>query len=91
MVRSFPNFLQRQLVLGLDLQGGSHILLEVDSKAVQKEKLETLRDDVRRVLRNAPAIGYEGLTIQGRPSRSASASQAQCARPCDGCAISRSP
>ena len=64
MVRSFPNFLQRRLVLGLDLQGGSHILLEVDSKAVQKEQVEALRDDVRRVLRNAPAIGYEGLTIQ---------------------------
>ncbi len=65
VVRSFPNFLQRRLVLGLDLQGGSHILLEVDSKAVQKERVETLRDDVRRILRNSPAIGYEGLTIQG--------------------------
>ncbi len=65
VVRSFPNFLQRRLVLGLDLQGGSHILLEVDSKAVQKERVETLRDDVRRILRNSPAIGYDGLTIQG--------------------------
>ena len=39
-------------MLGLDLQGGSHILLEVDTNAVRKEKLETLRDDVRRVLRD---------------------------------------
>jgi preprotein translocase subunit SecD len=48
----------------LDLQGGSHLLLEVDSAAVRKEKLETLRDDVRRVLREA-RIGYTGLTIRG--------------------------
>ena len=40
-------------MLGLDLQGGSHILLEVDTNDVRKEKLETLRDDVRRVLRDA--------------------------------------
>ena len=38
-------------MLGLDLQGGSHILLEVDTDAVRKEKVEALRDDVRRVLR----------------------------------------
>jgi preprotein translocase subunit SecD len=59
-----PEFLQRQIVLGLDLQGGSHILLEVDSRAIQREKLEALRDDVRRVMRDA-RIGYTGLTIQG--------------------------
>ena len=64
VVRSFPNFLQRRIVLGLDLQGGSHILLEVDVKAVQKEKVEALRDDVRRILREG-RIGYEGLAIQG--------------------------
>jgi preprotein translocase subunit SecD len=63
-VRALPNFLQRSLVLGLDLQGGSHILLEIDAKAVEKEKVETLRDDVRRILREA-RIGYTGLSIQG--------------------------
>jgi preprotein translocase subunit SecD len=59
-----PSFLQRHLVLGLDLQGGSHILLEVDSNAVRKEKLDTLRDDARRVLRDA-RVGYSNLSIQG--------------------------
>ena len=63
-LQSLPNFLQRNIVLGLDLQGGSHILLEVDTKAVQKERLETLRDDVRRVMRDA-RIGYTNLAIQG--------------------------
>ena len=47
MVASWPKWAQRHVVLGLDLQGGSHILLEVDTKAVRKEMLETLRDDMR--------------------------------------------
>ncbi len=64
MVDSWPKWAQRHVVLGLDLQGGSHILLEVDSNAVRKEKLETLRDDVRRVLREA-RIGYTGLVVRG--------------------------
>src|SRR5262249_18900775 len=52
-VQSWPKWAQRHVVLGLDLQGGSHLLLEVDAAAVRKEKLEQLRDDVRRVLREA--------------------------------------
>jgi preprotein translocase subunit SecD len=64
MVLSWPKWAQRHVVLGLDLQGGSHILLEVDSSAVRKEKLETLRDDVRRVLRDA-RVGYTGLVVRG--------------------------
>ncbi len=64
MVESWPKWAQRHVVLGLDLQGGSHILLEVDTKAVRKEMLETLRDDVRRVLRDA-RIGYIGLVVRG--------------------------
>ena len=64
MVNSWPAWAQRHIVLGLDLQGGSHILLEVDSKAVRKEMLENLRDDVRRVLREA-RIGYTGLVVRG--------------------------
>ena len=64
MVDSWPKWAQRHVVLGLDLQGGSHILLEVDSNAVRKEMLETLRDDVRRVLREA-RIGYTGLVVRG--------------------------
>ena len=64
MVQSWPKWAQRHVVFGLDLQGGSHILLEVDTNAVRKEKLETLRDDVRRVLRDA-RVGYTGLVVRG--------------------------
>src|SRR5471032_1358749 len=64
MVQSWPKWAQRHVVLGLDLQGGSHILLEVDTKTVRKDMLESLRDDVRRVLRDA-RIGYTGLLVRG--------------------------
>jgi len=81
MVQSWPKWAQRHVVLGLDLQGGSHILLEIDTKAVRKEMLETLRDDMRRVLRDA-RIGYTGLVVRGnsaevRIREGASADQAQ--------------
>src|SRR5437868_15387646 len=62
-VQSWPKWAQRHMVLGLDLQGGSHILLEVDTKTVRKDMLETLRDDVRRVLRDA-RVGYTGLAVR---------------------------
>src|ERR1700686_2151170 len=64
MVQSWPKWAQRHVVLGLDLQGGSHILLEVDTKTVRKDMLETLRDDMRRVLRDA-RVGYTGLVVRG--------------------------
>ncbi len=64
MVQSWPKWAQRHVVLGLDLQGGSHILLEVDTKTVRKDMLESLRDDVRRVLRDA-RVGYTGLAVRG--------------------------
>ncbi|WP_454628168.1 protein translocase subunit SecD [Bradyrhizobium cenepequi] len=62
-VKTWPAWAQRRLVLGLDLQGGSYLLLEVDSNYVKKEKLDQIRDDARRVLRDAK-IGYTGLNAR---------------------------
>jgi preprotein translocase subunit SecD len=62
-VKGWPAWAQRRLVLGLDLQGGSYLLLEVDSNYVKKDKLDQLRDDVRRTLRDA-RIGYTGLVTR---------------------------
>src|ERR1700674_375730 len=62
-VKTWPAWAQRRLVLGLDLQGGSYLLLEVDSNYVKKEKLDQIRDDVRRALRDAK-IGYTGLAVR---------------------------
>src|SRR3954466_14516644 len=62
-VKTWPLWAQRHLVLGLDLQGGSHLLLEIDSNAVKKDKLDQVRDDVRRALRDA-RISYTGLNVR---------------------------
>jgi preprotein translocase subunit SecD len=65
-IAAWPDWLpHRQLVLGLDLQGGSHLLLEVEADAIRADRLETLRDDVRQTLREA-RIGYVGLSGEGR-------------------------
>src|SRR3954451_5407859 len=60
-----------QVVLGLDLQGGAHMLLEVDSADVIKTQVANLRDDVRRILREeniriTGGIGIQGRTVQVR-------------------------
>jgi preprotein translocase subunit SecD len=52
-VAKWPKWAQRHIVLGLDLQGGSHILLEVDVNDVRKQKLDSLRDEVRKAARDA--------------------------------------
>src|SRR3978361_1190656 len=62
-VKGWPLWAQRRLVLGLDLQGGSYLLLEVDSNYVKKDKLDQVRDDVRRTLRDNK-IGYTGLAAR---------------------------
>ncbi len=62
-VKTWPLWAQRHLVLGLDLQGGSYLLLEVDSNYVKKEKLDQIRDDARRVLREARIV-YTGLNVR---------------------------
>src|SRR5579864_2134984 len=59
-VKKWPTWAQRRLVLGLDLQGGSYLLLSLDANYVKKDKLDQVRDDVRRTLRDA-RIGYTGL------------------------------
>lgn len=40
-----------QVSLGLDLRGGSHLVLEVDESDLVKERLQSLLQDARRVLR----------------------------------------
>lgn len=55
----------KKISLGLDLQGGSHLLLEVGVDQVFKERLENLVDSVRNVLRQE-RLRYTGLGVQGR-------------------------
>ena len=51
-VTGLPKYIsKKQVNLGLDLQGGSHLLLEVDTNAVLKERSEYLVDEIRSLLR----------------------------------------
>jgi SecD/SecF fusion protein len=59
-----PFFPKNTVSLGLDLQGGSYLLLEVELDQVQKDRLETLLSDIRVGLRKAH-IAYNGLAAQG--------------------------
>lgn len=55
---AWPSFLPRQtVVLGLDLQGGSHLLLQVNEDGIVSERLQSLRRDVRNTLANDNGIG----------------------------------
>ncbi len=73
VVFSLPNFFSSNLVkllplwmphktvnLGLDLQGGSHLLLEVETQRIIDEQLDVIIDSVRGALRKA-RIQYQGL------------------------------
>jgi preprotein translocase subunit SecD len=63
-LKKWPSWAQRHIVLGLDLQGGSSLLLEVDTAAVRKERLQGVADDVLRVLRQN-RIPFTGRAIHG--------------------------
>jgi len=64
-VASWPSWMpKRQLVLGLDLQGGAYLLYEVDRTDYIQSRLRTLVSDVRKSMLEQPRIGYTGLGIQ---------------------------
>ena len=54
----------KQVSLGLDLQGGSHLLLEVAVDSVLAERLEAVVDTMRTALRKA-RINYGELGVDG--------------------------
>ena len=72
---SLPNFIspgtlpswvpQHRINLGLDLQGGSYLLLEVDMDTVIRERLEGALDTTRTALRTAN-IRYTDLAVRDR-------------------------
>lgn len=51
----------RPMTLGLDLQGGSNIVMEIDAADYRRQLLEQLLSDVRGTLRETK-IGYKGIT-----------------------------
>ncbi|MBX4954002.1 protein translocase subunit SecDF [Rhizobium lentis] len=63
---SLPDWLRNDhMTLGLDLQGGSHIVLKVERSDIVKDRLEEAVANVRNALRGA-GIRYTGLTGNGQ-------------------------
>ena len=51
-LKNFPSFFpSKQVNLGLDLQGGSHLLLEVDTDVIINERIDNLTSDLRKFFR----------------------------------------
>jgi protein-export membrane protein SecD len=65
-----PNFIRqpapslpwRQIHLGLDLRGGSYLLMQVDLGALVHDRLQSLSDTTRQTLLNA-GLGYRDIHI----------------------------
>lgn len=62
---SLPGFLPRQAInLGLDLRGGSQLLLEIDVATMQRHQLDNIADQMASALRDAePRIAYTGRGV----------------------------
>jgi len=62
---AWPGFLPKQTVtLGLDLQGGSYLLLEVNRGGIINDRLNELKRDARNILANQNGIGNI-ITVKG--------------------------
>lgn len=63
-VAAWPSFLPKwQMPLGLDLRGGAHMLLAMDTNELKADWLTSVRDDARKQLRDAK-IGFSAVGVQ---------------------------
>ena len=58
----------QKINLGLDLQGGSHLLLRVDMDAVVEERLESVAETIRQEFRGRK-IRFSGLDVRNAQVR----------------------
>ena len=66
MAGSWPKWLpQYRISLGLDLAGGSHLLLEADARDAQKQRLQAMEDSVSTELRRDPHIDIGDISTAG--------------------------
>jgi preprotein translocase subunit SecD len=66
MAGSWPKWLpQYRISLGLDLAGGSHLLLEADSADAMKQRLQAKEDEVSTELRRDPQIDIGDISTAG--------------------------
>ena len=57
------NFLEKKINLGLDLQGGSYLLLEVDNKPVINQKLQAKLVEIKKILKKENII-YKNFALK---------------------------
>ncbi|MDV3457709.1 protein translocase subunit SecD [Sphingomonas sp. HF-S4] len=63
---TWPSWMPKPAInLGLDLAGGSYLLLEADTKDVAAARLEQMRDQVRAEMRRDPRIDIGDISVQG--------------------------
>jgi len=61
---NLPSFLPKGTInLGLDLQGGSYLLLGVDTDKVIDDRMRAVMSDIRRELRPSRAVGRDRISI----------------------------
>ena len=69
-VKNWPVWAQRRIALDIDLQGGSRLLLKVDSNYVKQQTLRQILHDARVTLREAriprPALSIKGDAVEVR-------------------------
>ena len=58
-----PGMFQRTINLGLDLQGGAHMLLEVDLTSVIEQALENEKETIRQEFREADRLRTETIRV----------------------------
>lgn len=68
------------VTLGLDLQGGSYLLMEVDTDTLVKEKLEALANDMRPALRKSKIYGKVSVVDNALTFKCTNAAQIADAR-----------
>ena len=59
------SFISKRINLGLDLQGGSYLLLEIDNEPVEIQKLQNTTTVIRNFLKNKK-INFNDLRIQNK-------------------------
>ncbi|MGZ8312068.1 MAG: protein translocase subunit SecD [Allosphingosinicella sp.] len=68
IAQQMPAWLAPQVKLGLDLAGGSHLMLEAETSGVARQRIENMEDVLRRELRSGGIRFGEVSTSEGRLS-----------------------
>jgi preprotein translocase subunit SecD len=62
---AWPSWVPQPIVnLGLDLAGGSYILLEAKTDDLEETRLEAMREQIRIAMRRSPAIGIGDISTR---------------------------